>query len=76
MFAQAVLASQALRQAMPGTACKLTLALSGCRLCRTVRIIATPVLGRCDDCDVPLVSLSDAHPQALQTPKAALGRAA
>jgi hypothetical protein len=69
MFEQAVLASQALRQATPPTVRRLMPALAGCPACRRVRLIAAPMLGLCDDCAVPLAfptgSGSAARRQAL-----------
>ena len=57
MFEQAVQTSEAMRQAERQGRGALIPALSGCRACQTVQMIAAPVLGLCSDCGAELTVL-------------------
>ena len=61
MFEQAVQVSEAMQRAAQGGRALIP-ALSGCPTCRTARMIASPVLGVCEDCGGQLTVLhSTAH---------------
>ena len=49
MFEQAVQVSEAMRQAAKLGAGALFPALSGCRICATAQMVASPALGVCDN---------------------------
>ena len=72
MFEQAVQASEAMHKAAQRGDRALIPALSGCRACRTVQMIAAPVLGLCNDCGAELTVLGSAESQGrtLQAPGA------
>ena len=62
MFEQAVQASEAMQRAARQGRRALIPALFGCPACRTVWMIASPVLGVCEDCGGQLTVLhSTAH---------------
>jgi hypothetical protein len=61
MFEQAIQASEAMRAQNQGT---LIPALSGCRACGTMHMIAAPVLGVCEDCGGELTVPSGAELRA------------
>ena len=69
MFAQAVQVSEAMQQAAQQGNGALIPALSGCRACQTVQMIAAPVLGRCKDCEAELTVLSTAELLSRETLK-------
>jgi hypothetical protein len=54
MFDQAVRASEAMQDAAHGGVRRLLPALAGCTTCRTVQMIATPMLAPCSDCGAEL----------------------
>jgi hypothetical protein len=54
MFDQAIQASEALRETMGLKAGRLFPALKGCAACRTIQMIAAPVLGTCTGCGARL----------------------
>ncbi|WP_262296826.1 hypothetical protein [Microvirga sesbaniae] len=57
MFEQAVQMSEAFRQSGHQMQGSLHMALKGCPECRTTQMIASPVLGTCEDCGSSLVVL-------------------
>jgi hypothetical protein len=59
MLEQAVQASEAMRRAAQLSHGALIPALSGCRTCGTVQMIAAPALGLCEDCGAELTLLSN-----------------
>ena len=62
MFDQAILASDAMREAARAGNLRLLPALSGCRSCNAAQMIASPVLGRCAECDAQLDVLHSTEP--------------
>jgi hypothetical protein len=58
MFEQAVQASQAMQLTAQQGQGMLIPALSSCRACRAVQMIAAPVLGRCKHCASELTVLN------------------
>jgi hypothetical protein len=54
MFESVVRHSEAMRAAGETGGGTLIPALSGCRSCRTIQMIAAPVLGVCPECGGPL----------------------
>lgn len=57
MFEKAVEVSEAFRQSAHQMQGSLHMALKGCLECRTTQMIASPVLGICEDCGSNLVLL-------------------
>jgi hypothetical protein len=57
MFEQAVQVSEAFRESAQQMHRSLHMALKGCPECRTTQMIASPVLGICEDCGSGLVVL-------------------
>ncbi|MBO1903849.1 hypothetical protein KHP60_02770 [Microvirga sp. 3-52] len=57
MFEQAVQVSEAFRESARQMHGSLHMALKGCPECRTTQMIASPVLGICEDCGSGLVVL-------------------
>jgi hypothetical protein len=57
MFDHAVEIGEAFRQGASQMQGSLIPALKGCPHCRTVEMIAAPVLGTCDDCGAEMIVL-------------------
>lgn len=57
MFEQAVQVSEAFRESAPQMQGSLHMALKGCPECQTTQMIASPILGVCEDCGSSLVVL-------------------
>ena len=68
MFAQAVQASGAM-QAAQRQGGALRPAVSGCPVCKTVQMIAAPMLGRCEDCGDELTLLGSAEATGFGAPQ-------
>lgn len=66
MFGQAIQASEAMRQAERLGAGKLLPALSGCRSCGMVQMIAAPALDVCPRCATPLRILGPDETEAFK----------
>ena len=66
MFEQAVQVSEAMRQAAKLGAGALFPALSGCRICATAQMVASPALGVCEDCGAELTALDSVAPEGWQ----------
>jgi hypothetical protein len=62
MFEQAVQVSEAMQQRYG--AATLVPALCGCRRCQSAQMIASPVLGVCNDCGAALAVLGGEAPQS------------
>ena len=65
MFAQAVRTSEAMQEAAQSRGGALLPAVSGCRVCKTVQVIAAPALSLCKDCGAELTLLGSSEPQGL-----------
>jgi hypothetical protein len=59
MFEQAVLTSEAFRQGAPQMQGTLRMAMKGCLRCGTRQMIASPVLGTCEDCGSELQIINE-----------------
>ena len=68
MFDRAVQASEAMKQAVQHARVLLIPARSTCRTCKSVQMIAAPVLGECRHCGAQLVPLEERDPRTLDSP--------
>jgi hypothetical protein len=67
MFDQAIQASEAVREAMGLGTGRLIPALAGCIECRTIEMIAAPVLGLCTGCGAELTVIGYEEVSVMET---------